>query len=165
MATSGSEAIERALGGLDGSRGDVGVEGGGLEVAVSEEDLNGADVGASFEEVGGEAMAEGMGGDVLVEAGGLGGAGADVADGLLDEGTAGDVAGEEPFFGLSGFPILAEDGQEPGREHDVAVLATLALADADDHTFAVDVVDAEGGDLGDAESSGVGGHEQGTVLD
>jgi hypothetical protein len=96
---------------------------------------------------------------------GLGGAGADAADGLLDKGPAGDVAGEEPIGRSFGLPIEAEQVEEAGREHDVAVLAALALLDVDDHTFAVDVIDAERGDLGDAEAGGVGGHEQGTMLD
>jgi hypothetical protein len=93
----------------------VGVEGGGLEIAVAEEDLNGADVGAGFEEVGGEAVAEGMGGDVLVEAGGLGGAGADATDGLLDEGPAGDVAGEEPIGRSFGLPVVRSRSRRRGE--------------------------------------------------
>ena len=53
-------------------------------------------------------------------------------------------------------PVLAEDREQSGREHDVAVLVALGLADADDHPPAVDVVDAKGDDLGDAEPGGVG---------
>jgi hypothetical protein len=143
----------------------VGVEGGGLEVAMPERDRNGADVGAGFEEVGGEAVAEGVGGDVLVEAGGPGGAGAEAADGGIGEGPDGDVAGEEPIGRAFGLPVEAEQVEEAWGEHDVAVLAALALAGADDHAFAVDDIDAEGGDLGDAEAVGIGGHEHGAVLD
>ena len=61
-----------------------------------------------------------------------------------------DVAGEEPVGRPGDLPVFAEQGQQPRREHHVAVLAALALADADDHALAVDVVDAEGHDLGDA---------------
>ena len=76
-----------------------------------------------------------------------------------------DVAGEEPVGRAGGLPVFAEQGQQPRREHDVAVLAALALADAEDHALAVDVVDAEGDDLGDPQPGGVGGHEDGAVLE
>lgn len=50
--------------------GDVGVDLSGGNVGVAEERLNGAEVGAVHEEVGGEGMAESVGGDVLGNAGG-----------------------------------------------------------------------------------------------
>jgi len=40
----------------------VGVDHGGFDVFVAEEFLNGADVVAGFEKVGGEGMTEGVGG-------------------------------------------------------------------------------------------------------
>ena len=75
------------------------------------------------------------------------------------------AAREEEVAGPDGLPVAAEDGQEPRREHDVAVLPALALADADDHAAAVDVLDAEAGDLGEPQPGGIGGHEQGAVLE
>ena len=57
-------------------------------------------------------------------------------------------------------PVFPEQGQQPGREHDVAILGPLGLTDADDHALAIDVVDAQGQDLGDPQSGGVGGHEE-----
>ena len=36
-------------------------------------------------------------------------------------------------------PPLAQQGEEIGRKHGVAVPATLALLDADQHAFAVDI--------------------------
>ena len=44
--------------------GDVGVNLGGGDVGVAEERLDGAKIGAVHEEVGGEAVAEGVGSDV-----------------------------------------------------------------------------------------------------
>jgi len=46
-------------------------------------------------------------------------------------------------------PVLTEDSQKPRREHDVAVLVPLALANVDDHASAVDILDAKPGDLGE----------------
>lgn len=49
--------------------GDVGVDLGGADVGVAEHGLDGAEVGAVHEEVGGEAVTEGVGGDVFRDAG------------------------------------------------------------------------------------------------
>ena len=62
-------------------------------------------------------------------------------------------------------PVGAEDLQQPRGEHDVAILPALALADADDHALAVDVGGLQLGDFGDAQAGGIGGHEDGAVLD
>ncbi len=60
----------------------MGVDHGGFDVAVAQEFLDGADVVAGFEEVGGEAVAEGVGcghfGDSGLEEGGV--------EGFLDDG-------------------------------------------------------------------------------
>lgn len=49
--------------------GDVGVDLGSADVGVAEHGLDGAEVGAVHEEVGGEAVTEGVGGDVFRDAG------------------------------------------------------------------------------------------------
>ena len=54
---------------------------------------------------------------------------------------------------------------EPRREHDVAVLAALALVDADHHAPAVDRVDREVDGLGNAQAGGIAGGQDGVVLD
>ena len=63
------------------------------------------------------------------------------------------------------FPVFPEQGQQPGREHDVAILGPLGLTDANDHALAIDVVDAQGQDLGDPQARGVGGHEDGPMAE
>ena len=47
----------------------MGVDHGGADVFVPQQFLDGADVVAIFEQMGGEAVAEGMAGDALVEPG------------------------------------------------------------------------------------------------
>jgi hypothetical protein len=42
------------------------------------------------------------------------------------------------------------------RQHDVSVFATLALLNANDHAFAVDVADLERGHLGGAQTRAIG---------
>ncbi len=49
--------------------GDVGVNLGSADVGVAEHSLDGAEVGAVHEEVGGEAVTEGVRGDVFRDAG------------------------------------------------------------------------------------------------
>lgn len=52
--------------------GDVSVDLGGRDVGVAKHGLDGAEIGAIHEEIGGEAVTEGVGGDVLCDAGGAG---------------------------------------------------------------------------------------------
>ena len=91
----------------------MGVDHGGFDAAVTEELLDGSDVGAGFEEVGGEGVAEGVASDSLGELGG-GGGGADgaLSDGLVEVVTAvalgrfvpvGSGGGEEPLPGELAF--------------------------------------------------------------
>ena len=80
-------------------------------------------------------------------------------------GRSAECAGEEDLARPNSSPVGAENEQEPRREHDVAILSALAIADADDHSLAVDVGDLQLGDLGDAQAGGIGGHQYGAVLD
>ena len=83
----------------------------------------------------------------------------------------GDISREEPGTGPvdlaapMSFPVFPQQGQQPGREHDVAIFGPLGLTDADDHALAVDVVDAQGQDLGDPQAGGIGGHEDGPMAE
>ena len=51
-----------------------------------------------------------------------------------ERGCAGESPREEPVAtgGTEGAPVVAQDSQQSGRKHDVAVLAALALVDAND---------------------------------
>src|SRR5690242_18104682 len=83
----------------------------------------------------------------------------------MRDGPVGIAAGEQIAAGADHLPVEAEDGQEAGREHDLAVLAALALADAGGHAAAVDALDAEGDHLGEPQAGGVGGHEDRAMLE
>ncbi len=65
--------VERADGLGDGVGRDCGVACGGIDPAVAEQFLDEPDIGAVFQQVGGETVAQGMDGDALVESGGAGG--------------------------------------------------------------------------------------------
>lgn len=63
-----SQRVEGAADAAGAEAEDVGVDHGGGDVAVAEELLDGADVVAALEEVGGEGVAEGVAGDSLRDA-------------------------------------------------------------------------------------------------
>ena len=82
--------VERAPHAATATVQDMGVDHGGADVLVSEELLDGADVVAVLEEMGGEGVAEGVAGDALGE----GGVAVGLGDGALDDGLVEVVAGK-----------------------------------------------------------------------
>jgi len=81
VAQRGGSAIEGGANRQSAALEDVGVNHGGLHVFVTEEFLDGADVVAVLEEVGGKGVAEGVGGDGFLEACGFSGG----ANGFLED--------------------------------------------------------------------------------
>ena len=61
-------------------------------------------------------------------------------------------------------PPQPQQHEELRGKHGVAVLASFALFDPDQHPLAVDVVDLEGGDFRHTQARAVGGPEYGLVL-
>ena len=70
---SGAEPVERAHHGADRVGGDAGIKGGGVELGVSEQDLDHADVDVLLQQMRGEAVAQRVRRDPLPDPGGLGG--------------------------------------------------------------------------------------------
>src|SRR5262249_49222497 len=89
------EPVERAAGRLQRRRGDVEIAGGGAKVTVPQQDLDGPQVGAGLEQVGGEAVPQGVHMDALAQARGLQGALADHLDGAQGDRTVGPTPREE----------------------------------------------------------------------
>ena len=103
--------------------------------------------GARLEQMGGEAVPQGVDGDRFRQAG----CPHRHPTGRLQRGGADRPAlvppREQPVRRLGQTPVGPQDGQQLWREHDVAVLAALAVLDPDQHTAAVEITDLEGGDL------------------
>ena len=78
---------------------------------------------------------------------------------------AGTIAGEEPRLWPAHLPIVAQDLQELGRQHHVAVFLAFALLDADDHSLAVDVGGLQLNRLRDAQAGGIARGQDGVVFD
>ena len=88
------EAIQRALGLRQRGGGHMDVPCRGPDAAMAQQDLDGPQVGTGFEQVGGEAVAQGMDGDVLAQTGLVAGtaAGLPYAIGLM--GVSGSAPGK-----------------------------------------------------------------------
>ena len=83
----------------------MGVDLGGLDIGVTQQFLEDADVGAVFQHVGGEAVAQGVAADLFVDAGGLGGAFHRLLEPALQDVMAHDLPG------------AGVGGALPGREY------------------------------------------------
>ena len=120
---------------------DVGVELGGGDVFMAEKFLDGADIGAGFEEVGGEGVAEGVGAGAFLEFGGANGGGEGALDCRLVDVMAavglgarigGEVAGgEEPKpgpFERGGGIFYGEGFGEPNARKAGAAIGIVEFA-------------------------------------
>src|SRR5450631_242074 len=72
------------------------------------------------------------------------------------------VAGKEPLFRLApeSAPVGAQSFEQLGAEHDIAVLAALALPDMNHHPLAVDVADLQVGRFCAACAGGIKRHQK-----
>ena len=69
----------------------------------------------------------------------------------------------QPAARPSQAPVGAQDAQQLRREHDVAVLATLAPLDPDQHPAAVNLASLKAGHLADPQAGPIGRGQRGTV--
>jgi hypothetical protein len=74
------------------------------------------------------------------------------------------AAGKQPLSGPRDAPIRAQDPEQLRRQHGVAVAASFALLDADDHAAAVDIGDLEACRFGRAQPGRIGRGQRGTRL-
>ena len=117
----------------------MGVDFGGAGGFVAEEGLDVAEVGAGFEEVGGEAVAEGVDGDAFFDFGGFEGGFEDGLDAAVGIGLVGG-AFEKVLLGFVLLDVAAEEVEGFGGKKGVAVFFAFGLGDADLHAFGVYVV-------------------------
>ena len=129
---------------------------GGLERAVSPEDLHGARINTCVQEMGGKAVSQ------RVNATAMGNPrpppGADDVDltrGAPRHGVLGGVAGQEPGRGPLESPIGAQFLQESAGEEGQTILFAFALVDANEHPLwsALDVGDLEADHFTDAQAA------------
>jgi len=132
--------------------GEVEVEHGGFELGMSQVALHEAGIHASFEQMGGIRMPQGMDGHAQFEdAGTLLGS----TEGALHTGAThgrggrrtlvviAPGGGQEPGGVTMGFPVRAEQCEGILRQGDVPVFGTLAAVDMDLEAVAIDVGDLQ----------------------
>src|SRR6202050_2830340 len=137
-----------------------------FEVSMAEQDLNGAQVGAGFKKMCGETMTQSVRMDApMLKAGtfrsDLAGSPEDLGgDGITCRVPA--VAGKQPLLRLAPetSPVDAKFLKQLRAEHDIAVLAALALSDMDNHPPAVDVTDLQASRFCTACAGSIHRHQQ-----
>ena len=85
-------------------------------------------------------------------------------DSVSGDWMTGDITFEEPLFRPDCPPVVAQDFQQPGREHDVPVFLSLAQFHMYDHPLTVDIIRLQVDRFGDAQSGGVTGGQDRAML-
>ncbi len=78
---------------------------GGADMAVAEQALDGVDVDTGFEQMGGEAVAQGMDAAAVFDAGRATGGMVEAMGGFLINGAFATTTGKEPEFRPAGTPV------------------------------------------------------------
>ena len=141
-----------------------------VQLLVAQHDLDHADIDLLLQQVGGKAVTQRVHRDSLVDQRHVGGrtdGAVELAHGQRIHGVESweqPSVGEDLPLGVGGAPPGALPLQQQGREHRVAVLAALALFDAQRHALAVDVGDLQADDLARAQAGAIGQRQRGMVL-
>lgn len=112
-------------------------------------------VGAGRQQMDGEGVAKRMERNRLGQSGAVARFRAGLSHCIPGDRLAGTIAGEEPLLWPPHLPLAAQDLQELGRQHHVAVLLAFALFDAEDHSLAVDARGLHLHRFRDAQASGI----------
>src|ERR1700681_4972893 len=145
--------------------GDACIERRGIEPGVPEQDLDHSDIDVLLEQVGGEAVPQGVERYALVDLRPVG-CGMTGAIELTRRHRLNAVAPwKQPALRSCRPPPGAQQFEQMWRQHHVAVFAAFALLDANDHAFAVDVADLEPDHLGSAQTRAMSHAQRGLVFE
>src|SRR5277367_5705724 len=149
-----AELVERADHGAHRSGRNLGVEGGVLQLGVAEQNLDDADVDAVFQQMGGKAVPQRVRSDPLGDLRGLCRLDDDAMELPGADWLHGVLSWKQPTVAMHhallvpDLPPLAQQGEQICREHSIAIPATLATLDPDQHALAIDIDHLERRDLG-----------------
>ena len=122
----------------------------------SEQELDGAEIGSGFEQVHRKCVPQRMRRHRLGEFRHPKCLAAGSVHGACRYRISSNGAGKHPCpDGSHGAPILRQHLQQPGRQHDVAVLLSLALLDAQHHALAIDSLRLQAGRLRNTQAGGI----------
>jgi hypothetical protein len=147
--------------------GQVQVDGGVGEFGMTEQNLDRAQIGTGFQHVSGETVPERVRRHMLTDPSKFRGLRHGLPDNLLCDGHVGppvvDGAGEQICLRLHPAPILAQGVQQLRGQQDVAVTATLALANMNDHALAIDIADLEMAWFSASQAGRIQHHQHGAM--
>src|SRR5207244_4438898 len=116
-----------------------------FELDVAEQELNGAQVRACFQQMSCVRVSQQVGVNALFDAGPLGGELTSIPNDLWGNRLIGtpvvDGARKQPGLRFHPAPVLAQGLQQFGTQWDIAVAPALAVLDMDEHGLTVDVLD------------------------
>src|SRR5208337_4033369 len=144
------------------------VDGGLFQIAMAQQDLNGAEIGTRFEQMSGEAVAQRVRMNSFLEVRALGGFMTRMPNGFRIDGLATvmvAVAWKQPdaWFSSQAVPVLAQFFEQLGAEQHIAISAPFAALDVNDHALAVDVGDFQVRQLRVADAGGIQRHHDGAM--
>src|SRR6202022_1862696 len=119
--------VERAGGGKARGRRNLQVSGGGAQATMAKEQLNSAQIGARFEEVNREGMAQRMRADGFGDAATTVRLSAGMLNGVRGDRSA-EIPGEEPLLRPRNPPIVTQRVEQFRREHEEGVLGPFPVA-------------------------------------
>src|SRR6516225_7293771 len=147
------QEVERACHLADRADGDPGVKRCRVELLVSEQNLDDADIGLLLQKMRSKAVPQRMNTDALGDAG-TRCRQANEPMQLARTHVPPAVAGKQPGLAGGHPPLLARGAppftqyiEQAGRENDIAILLALALFDPDDHSVTIDVGELQRYDL------------------
>ena len=132
---------------------------------MTEQQLNGADVGPGLKQMDCEGMPQAMRRDGLGESGETVRLLTGVPNRIPGDRLASTIAREEPILRPRRPPIVAQNRQQRGREHHVTIFLPFALLHANDHSSAVDSRRRQMNRFRDAKACGVAGGQDRAVLE
>src|SRR5712692_8522528 len=130
---------------------------------MAQQDLDGAEIDAGFEQVRSEGMPQRVGMNGFGDAGSPRGVPTSQKDGLGRDGSPGMRAGEQPVGGSLASPIATQQVQQLRRQKSLPILTALAVANLQHVASTVNVAHLELGNFGDPESTRVKGRQQGAM--
>jgi hypothetical protein len=105
---------------------------------MTEQQLDGAQIGTGLQQMNGEGMPQGMWPDWFADTAPLAHFPASTIDAKRADRLAWPTTRKQPLAGMGALPIVSQHLEEFGRQHDIAVFPAFALFDPYDHALAVD---------------------------
>src|ERR1017187_543631 len=138
--------------------------GSSFQIAVPEQNLDGAQIGARLQQVGRPTVAQRVRGNAFADASTVRGFVACNPDSLVRDGLFGSAPGiaarKQVGLGLAPTPVFPQSLQQRGTERQIAILAAFAFYHAKDHALAIDVADLETSQLASLHDGSVDRNQQ-----